>query len=703
MTLLRPLLIPILALLSLLCFARPGVAKNSAHAEPLALDEITVTAEKTEADAQDVAIPMSVLSKIDLEDREINAFEDLAGTVPNLQFLSSARPGGGSFNFRGLGMFGMSVISEKSPVVINFDGIPWEGRFSTIADFSAIERVEFLRGPQGTLYGKNAMGGVLNITTIQPGNTPEGKIGLTLAQNGTFGVSARNQGAVVNDKLFYFISGALDWTDGWFTDHTPGGEEDWDQKDSQQFLGKLIYTPTDRLSATLQYGIANVDAGNGPFIKSRTIVYDTTTGFTRPEFNTTSHNAALKVGYDMGGVVLTSVSTLTMTRTDSHQYFGHETSAGFDDIEEDVVTQEIRLASDRDPGEFNWLGGLFYSREHLDRKNTGYDYDLRSSGFGYISYDYPTVIDSDIYSVFGQVSLPVFSDKLTLTLGGRYEKVKRDMDHRYVESNALTGTINTASSYSIDDSWDSLMGKASLSYQWTKDLMLYTCVAQGYTPGGFNYLETDPDYAAFNEQKSIDYELGLKSMFWGNRLMINPNLFYTDYKDLQISEEVQSMKFVVVNAGQAHATGAELDFRARMTDSLDMYGGLGIIRTEYDDYKENMGSGAMDYSGNKMVNTPSYTLNLGTTYRNPGGFYASLDYQRYGETYFSTDNAEKFKRDAFHLVNGKIGWEFACGIDAYVYVTNALDEDYFTETVQEYGLYMVGQPRTFGMKLAYRF
>ncbi|PIE69054.1 MAG: hypothetical protein CSA21_04540 [Deltaproteobacteria bacterium] len=669
-----------------------------AQDENLALDKMIVTAEKTKADAQNVAIPMTVLSQIDIEDRGIDQFVDLTGDIPNLHFLGAARMGGGSFNFRGLGMFGMSVVSEKSPVVINFDGIPWEGRFSLLSNFNDVERVEFLRGPQGSLYGKNAMGGVLNVTTIQPDNQFQGKVGLTMAENNSYEATARCQGPLVNDKLFYFVSGSLYQTDGWLIDHTVGGEKNWAHEEKQQMLTKLVYAPTDRFTAALQYSFGNDDGGNGPWVLGRKVVYDVTTGFTDPEFHTSSHDAALKMDYSFDQMTLTSLSTMRMTHTDSLQYFGLPTSAGFDDIDEDIFSQEIRLASNTGPGEWKWLGGLFYSHEHMNRKTTGYNYDMRDIGFGFITYDYPTVIDSDSYALFGQISIPLFSPKFILTLGSRYEYVKRNMKHRYKESDYLTGALYTELGYSQADSWDSLLGKAALSWQCAPNLMMYASVAQGYTPGGFNYLENNPEYAAFDEQKSLDYELGLKTMLWGGRLMFNPNIFYTQYKDQQITEEVASMQYSVVNAGKSHAQGIEIDWRARLSDSLELYGSLGVIQAKYD-YYEELGQ---NYNGNTIVNTPDYTLNVGATYRNKNGLFAAVDFQSLGKTYFSTDNAQAFQRDAFSLMNGKIGWEFASGLEAYVYVINALDKEYFTETVQEYGMYLVGQPRTFGIQVAYR-
>ncbi len=688
--------------LSCLClsfFWPPCMGQASDQPEHVSLEKLIVTAEKTEAKAQDVAIPMTVLSKIDLEDRGIVQFDDLAGDIPNLHFLGAARMGGGSFNFRGLGMFGMSVISEKSPIVVNFDGIPWEGRFSLLSNFDDVQRIEFLRGPQGSLYGKNAMGGVLNVTTVQPDNQFQGKVGLGAAADNTYGVTARVQGPLVNDKLFYLISVSLHKTDGWLTDHTPGGEENWAHEENQQVLTKLIYTPTERFTAAFQYSYGNDDGGNGPWVLGRDVVYDVTTGFTNPDFNTSSHDAALKMDYSFEKMTLTSLSTMRLTHTDSNQYFGLPTSAGFDDIDENIFSQEIRLASNAGPGQVSWLAGVFYSREHLNRKTTGYNFDMRDMGYGFTAFDYPTVIDSDMYALFGQAAIPLFSEKLTLTLGGRYEYVKRDMDHKYRESDYLSGMLYGESGYSLDSNWDSFLGRAALSWQWNRDAMAYVSVAQGYTPGGFNYLENDPQYAAFDEQKSLDYELGVKAMLWDGRLMLNPNIFYTDYKDLQISEEVAPMQYVVVNAGESHAQGIEIDWRAKLSASLELYGSIGLIKAEYDDYKEL----GQDYSDNTIVNTPNYTVNVGAVYRNPNGFFAAIDFQALGKTYFSTDNDAAFRRGAFSLVNGKIGWEFASGLEAYVYVTNALDEEYFTETVQEYGMYLVGPPRTFGMQLNYHF
>lgn len=688
-----------------LCATGHGPAR--AAQDVTSLQAISVTAQKLEQNEQDVAVPMSVITEAEIADLNIRSFSDLSYTMPNLQFLSSGRPGGGYFNFRGLGMFGMSVISERSPVVIYYDGIAWDGRFALGADFGNVERIEFLRGPQGVIYGKNAMGGVLNVITRDVGNEVAGEVSAYLEERNAYKAGFWVQGPVVDDKLALYASGSFDATDGWITDHTPGGEEHWDGQKNQHVFLKGVATPCDAFKATVQYSFDNTHAHNAPFIVGRDITHDVTTGFHDPYFKTDSHNAALKMDLAMSPFDLTAISTLRDTHTKSHQYFGLPTSAGFDDIQERVFTQEIRLASakrDSRPDAFSWLVGGFFSVENLKRDTTGYYYDLSAYGQGTVNYDYPTNFDTNTYALFGEITVPLFFKGLSMALGVRYENVNTTMDHRYEETSRETGAYYADPiAYTVDDAWDNLLGKIAMQYQLSEDVMLYGSIAQGYTPGGFNYLENDKNYAAFDEQKSIDYELGFKSMLFSRRLMLNPNIFYSEYKDLQVSQEVESMHFIVTNAGKAHALGLELDYNWLVFKGLNVHGGVGVIQAVYDEFKENVGAGVVDYSDKNMPNTPEFTANIAISYRHQCGFVGTADFRQIGATYLSKDNSDHFKRDSFSLLGGKIGWEFASGLSAYAYVRNLLDEDYFTEASEEYNIFMVGEPRTFGVQLSYGF
>ena len=693
----------LLILLSL--FLLPGI-KSQAETTPNRLEPIIVTAEKRENLAQKVAIPLTVITENEIQDRNIRKMSDLALFLPNIQYLQSGRMDGGSFNFRGVGMFGMSVISERSPVLINFDGIPWESRFGVVCDFNNISQVEFLRGPQGTLYGKNAMAGVINIKTKKPSGLFQGNAQGYLEENNGIGANFQINAPVIEEKLFVRLAGNYSKTDGWMTDHTPGGEEEWDHHKSGSLFVKALYYPSDNFELNLQYGLSDIDAAAVPFVVGKDLSYDITTNFTNPEMKATTHNAAMDLSGNFDAFDLKAITTFRQGNANSYQYFGFPKYGGFDDIEEYTLGQEIRFSSPpaEDNSKFKWLAGIYAANEQSKRNTSGYSFDMSYYGLGVTTSNDPSTIDSQYYATFGEITFPLVSEKLTMTLGGRYEYVARDMEHHHQEYDEITKADLIASqSYNVSDSWDVFLGKAGLNYHLNDKTMFYATLAQGYMPGGFNYIETDPDAATFDAQHSLDYELGAKFTLFSNKLIAGVNFFYTEYNDLQVSQEASPMKFVVVNAGEAHAQGVEVDFSYRPIHSLHLYGSIGLIEAVYDDFEENIGTGSVKYNDNHMTNTPEYTLDLGITYRKSNGFFVAADYHRLGKTYFSKDNSAHFSREELDLVNMKIGWEFASSLNAYLYVRNLFDKEYFTETVEEYDLFMMGEPRVVGFQISYRF
>lgn len=698
----------LITVLSVICLSAPPADAE----ETLQLDTVTVTAEKRKGEAQDVAIPMSVISDIDIEDRNIREMSDLTMFAPNLQFSTNGRMDGGAFGFRGLGLAGMNVFTERSPLIVNIDGIPWGSRFGLGVDFSNVERIEFLRGPQGSLYGKNSMAGVINIVTKDPGNEFSGKVGFFAEQRNTYGADFQMDAPIVEDRLFIRLSGSYDKSDGWIEDHTPGGEENWNHSENKNLFMKLVAAPSERLKASFQYRFMQTDAGNSPYIVgTKDITYDVTMNFTDPSFERDTHDAALKLDYGADIFDVTSITTYRTTSGESSQYQSLSQYGGFDDANEYSLSQELRFAS-RESARFSWLAGVFLSKEQMERDRMGITMDYSYYGLGVLSDDWPVTIDTESYAAFGEVTFPVFTEKLKLTLGGRYEHVYREMDYKHDQTDYFTGDsvgysylymADMPVEYDTDGTWSTVLGKAALKYEVNDRFMLYTSVAQGYMPGGFNYTMDEKEYAEFDAQKSVDYELGFKSMLFSNRLMLNANLFYTKYTDLQVYQQMSATQFSVSNAGEAHAKGIEMDFSAKAAKGLSIYGGLGILDAEYDDYEENQGYGAADYSGNSMTDSPDYTAHLGAKYRHPSGVFAAADYHRTGTTYFSKNNSSDYERDPYDLVNAKIGYESEMGIDVYLYARNLLDEEYFTGAIDIYNMYEVGEPRTFGVQVNYRF
>ena len=218
--------------------------------------------------------------------------------------------------------------------------------------------------------------------------------------------------------------------------------------------------------------------------------------------------------------------------------------------------------------------------------------------------------------------------------------------------------------------------------------MTYVSLSQGYLAGGFNNTIDDPSAATYDPQTSTSYEWGAKTKWLDNRLTCNFALFYMDIEDMQVTEYPSAYVMAASNAGKAHSYGGELELKYRPVQGLVLNTALGLTQGEYDEY---MGYGGVDYAGNKLKNTPEYSINVGVQYRHPCGFYSGLDVQGYGKTYFNESNKEASVRDSYAVVNLKLGMEVHHW-DFYLYAKNLFDEEYFssifTSTIRN--SYMVG-------------
>lgn len=676
------------------------------------LETQTVTAEKRQEDSQKVAIPITVLNDVDLADKNISSLDDVTAHVPNLGFVSGGSSENGYFTFRGLML---NVFTERQPISLNLDGVAWDSRYGLGLDFSNIERIEFLRGPQGTLYGKNAMGGVINVVTKEPGNETEGIVRTKFEENSTYGADFRISSPVKKDVLFFSLSGSYFKTDGFMEDKTPGGEEHWDRNEELGLSAKMVYKNSDKFKGTLHYKYTQVDGAGTPQIVGRDIKYSDTKGFKDPSVEREGHDTAFKAELDLNFADLISITSYRSSKGDSDQYSSYEPEyGGYNNMNEEHLSQEFRLKSKDNQGTIEWLAGLYADKASYDKwVGMHTDYSVYGPGLGVYTDEYQVFSDIYTYAAFGEITSPLFTEKLKLTLGARYETIKQEMDrdryfYDYDTGTALPYDISGTSmpaGYDMDETWGSLLGKASLSYERSENVMYYFTVAQGYMPGGFNFEPDNSELAKFNEQKSLDYELGVKSTLFNRKLMLNVNIFRTEYTDLQVMQVVSGYDYNVSNAGKAHVQGVEADFMARPAVGLDIFGNLGIMEAEYDKYEEmNQVTMVMDnYKGNKMVSTPAFSGMIGAKYRHSAGFFGMADYTYFGTTYFNKSNESAYKRDPFGLINMKIGYEHESGFEVYAYVRNLTDKEYFTDAFEGYEVYTVGEPRTFGMQAVYRF
>jgi iron complex outermembrane recepter protein len=626
----------------------------------------------------------------------------------------SLSPFSRNLNFRGLNT---SVFTNNNPVVIYIDGVPYSNSFGFDASLANVERIEVLRGPQGTLWGKDVAGGVINIVTKDPENEWHGKVGAEYGSfnrmEGIFNVS----GGLLKDTLYAGLNGQYMQDDGWIENDFPGMDKDANKEKDRRISGFLLFKPTDGLSARLtlsndyekRYWIDGYGLPGGSDIDAFDRGDAENVNFDVPTYKETESNSqSLNLTYDFGAVALTSVTTHRNldVEGDYDSDFGvNPLFAGlkqFNETEVDNWTQEFRLSSNKQEG-FRWVGGVYFDTEEFDQGPYGMEFPM----FDPVTFDFlgnfrmnaESVTDSKTYAVFGQAIVPL-ADRFELTLGGRYQHIDKEID---LEMFFLPIGISGPPAYTFkgDKSWDVFLPRAALSYQISDVWTVYASYSQGYMPGGFNYFASagDEEDNSFDPQRSMNYELGIRVAL--NRLRVSAALFYMDIKDIHVYKAFGGL-YRTDNADKAHSMGAEVDFAFRLTDTIELTGAAGIIEAEYDDY--DAGDGIV-FDGKPIQNTPSYTLNLGIAYLHPGGFYSRADVRGQGDIHFYDDARKDFvKENAYVTVDAKIGYRFG-DWDIYAYGNNLTDEEYINNYMSNFMVAVAtfGEPRTFGVGVRYRF
>lgn len=679
--------------LYLLCIAALfSMSASAAEADDIQLETIMVTAEKRSEDAQKVAVPMNVMTNVFVQDKGMSKMSDLSRYIPGMSLNDDFAITQTWAAYRGMST---NEMLYTSPIVLSIDGMATDSTHGFSTTFEDIERIEVMRGPQGTLYGKNSMTGAINVITKKPGNNLTGSVGFAVEERNTYKTKFGVSGPIKKDSVFFGLSGGYEQTDGYIEDHTLGGRKDIAEKDRLFYSAKLRFTPGKDNDIMLKYSRSHTDSYSSPVVFSDSPTYDITTGLTKSEFDgsdSTIDSFILNMAFKRQLFDLASITSYRYVDTDQHilRGFSSPYTLGAQKFKEPSITQELRVNS-KDSSKVKWLLGAYYETDKRD-------YDEMSMSSSTVKYDYQPVTKSSTYAVFAETTLPVFSDKFAVTLGGRYEKTGRDFDYYSVYT--MNGVPLMENSYSAEKDWSSSLGKIAFTYNLTQTSSIYFTVAQGYIPGGFNITSDVKDSADFNETKSLNYEMGFKSKLLSNRLMLNANVYHIDYDDLQVMERDMSTNiYTVKNAGKAHSTGIETDIMYKPLRGLDIFATAGLSESKYDDFKDYSG----EYDKKYMMDAPKFTAAAGATYRHSSGFMTTFDVKQTGKTYFAKDNNSDKVQDTYAIFNVKAGYESEKGYDVYLYVRNLTDKEYFTYMRDSGVLNYMGEPRTVGMEVNYRF
>ncbi len=687
--------------------------KKNTKERTFQMEEVIVTAEKRAQNIEKIPASITALDSVLIEDAEIQDMDDVATFTPGLEFRNAgSRRHGFSF------MRGIKNIHAAEPAMGYYvDGVSFSKSYMFDFPLFDVERIEVLKGPQGTLYGKNSMAGVINVVTTEPGNSTKGKVSANIGTDNLWEFESDLSGAVVEDTLFLGASFLLKRRDGYMENDVNTERGRYTEGEGGRI--KLKYLPSGNLDITLSIDGQTWDDGvfplrltkRNPLVKKGIFTADRDYHYSH-DFNGSSDTdfwgSSLNINYDFQKVVLTSItgyrdyhvdefldsdfSSLDMTRM---QY----------DQKDRDFSQEFCLASSEDKQVFSWLTGLYYFTNDSDNETTTY---YRSKMIGKPLNPFGDATGSRLNvskgtntgaALFGQGTCS-FNNSLALTLGLRYEYEHAEMDW-YQRDTPTNGVAAYVDFPSKSDDFTSLLPKASLAWHFTDNDMVYVTFSGGHRGGGFNKLSSAYN-ASYNEEMNWLYEVGTKFNFPAQTMTINLSAFYMDIEDEQIVKFDPDLNSpYTVNAGKSHRTGLEAELYISLLTGWDINIGFTAIDAEYDEYSDPIRR--IDYAGNQVFNVPNLSGNIGVQYRcsiyNKWSFMGRVDLSVTGKRYL--DDANTVEEDPYALVNTKIGVERE-HVDVYFWVKNLFNEHYVIFENTTKGIAEDGSPIMGGITFKYR-
>ncbi len=689
---------PALALLSAaFCLFLSGEACCGSNATSQAkhLETITVTAQKKEENPQSVPISMDAFSEFQLEDAGIDTAMDVTGFASNLH-LHRHNAFQNLIVIRGIST---SQASLYSPAAFYVDDVCYPSQFMPNLELYDIERIEVLKGPQGTLYGRNAESGVVNIVTRKPGDEFRAKVLTEYSSFNTARTGASLSGPLLEDRLFLGVAGQFTSSDGFMDNQGDGSEPDQRHHNGR---GSLRWTPTSRWDISfVTEGMSLDDHSGGHRVLDGPMATDFLefAGDEDQAYTEYGNSQVLRAGYHGHGYDVVSISTLMakhfdklndadMTAEPARRRYSEM------DLSTRQYSQEIRVSSN-EGGALQWLAGL-----HGFVDNTTTDYSLINAAAGRTLMNPVADIDVLGLALFGQATwTPV--DNLHLTAGLR-------LDHQRMDGKITD--CSKAVTCSDDLVHDEILPKAAIAYDVTSEVMAYLSVSKGYMAGGYNFAMTPkPETLTFDPEYSWNYELGLKTQWFGGRLLANAALFYIDILDKQVMEyDRDTLSKTITNAAGAHSQGVEVQLQARPAPGWDFFGSAGYNEARFDDFTATQWNESRttliekDYSGNLLPNAPRYTYSLGAQYRAENGLFARVDLLGSGR--FHGDEENLTTQKAYRTVNLRLGYESG-NWGMYLWTKNVFDEEYstFLSPFEDTVVCLDGEPRAVGATVSWNF
>jgi len=699
---------------------KTAVRETGPVAEPPAAAPIFVTAQRREENLQDVPLAISVVSGEEADRRGTTELQEVARTVPGLTVsaFSEAEPiiaiRGASNTF--------SQAGASKPVGVFIDDVYISRNSASTFQLFDLESIEVLRGPQGTLFGRNVTGGAIVVNTAKPNLTSS----IVKGEVGYGNYDAWTLRGLVNGPLGDSVAAKISVNyarrDGFSTDRLIDREAD--NLDSISVRGAVLFDSGDAFSllVSADYGRdknkgralsatspANADDGD-----PRT----TETGYPQ-RYHREAYGLSATATLETGIGTVTSITAYRDSDADEDLDFSPvsytlltpvSATFPFQRVTENrdhprTFSQEVRLVSDGS-SPFGYVLGLYYFREDIDRDARTIQFN---AGNGGLNRDRTFVQDVTTSSYAAYVDLDYdLADWLTAHLGGRYTYEKKRVDVDFIDALAPGSNFSDAD---FDGDYDAFTPRVALEAKPTDNLLVYASYTRGFTAGGFNTEE--PSIGVISDPfapETVDaYEAGIKSQLIDRRLTFNLAGFVEKYKNKQEGFLNSNFNFVIRNAGKATIKGVEMETRFAITRNVSVSASYAYLDARYDEFLIDLNN--EDRAGNILASSPENSFSLGMDADVPLtdtiNLLANASYSWQDDYYTGSENRDTFLIDSYGLANASIGLEDADGAWRVLFwADNIFDKEYvlvrsdFTAggVGESYGA-----PSTYGVRVGFRF
>ncbi len=680
-----------------------------------ALEPVLVTAEKKTEDSRQVAGSVAVFNGRDVDNYRLWQSKDLSGVVSN---LNAANPGDGR---NVISIRGITSTSYDPAVVTYIDGVSQFNLDTYIPQLFDVDKIEVLKGPQGTLYGRNAMGGVINITTKKPDESQHMDVSVAAGNKGLQRYTLAYRTPLVKGKLYFGIAGLYEGSDGFYQNDFYNNHFD----KQHRIAGNAYLTYRINQAWSVTANVKKMDNRNdgafplsGSFSDAMENPFHLSQNAVGKMIDNTL-DASLVIRHSGRGVSFTS-QTAYQT---NYRYYQHPVDGDFSPIDGvgvvnnygrpwnklNVWTQEFRLASAvGKPGPFSWAAGaLLFAQDVPTKQGTHFGADAAlvgspDSNFTLIS---STKAKNTGFAFYGQAEYRL-AEHLFLAAGLRYDwqRSKSTIGGSYLPDGS-DQAFETRSDTSGHTTFNAVSPMATLSWRPTADQSFYLSYRRGFRTGGLTPLASDPSQPPLYPYKaefSGNGEAGWKQVFWHQRLSVDVAVFYSTVNHVQVPTLILPDAITITkNAGRLESRGFEVGLKAVPVSGLQLDYQFGYTRARYTEGKLSSNGNATDLDGHKQVFTPETTSLLALQYGRPFsasghlGWFIRGEWQNTGKTYFDLGN--QYAQGSYQMINASAG--FTWNQNALLFWMRNVTDTRYVQYAYDFGAARLGDPRTLGVTL----